>query len=90
MYVSIYLYLIYLLSIYLSILYNSNQIQFENTPSNKEISTATKNERGGIMSCVGDINRMCSQEKRGGGALCTEDYSLWVAFNRCLCAYLCV
>ncbi len=33
------------------------------------------------FSCVGDVNRMCSQETRGGGALCTVDDSLWHAFN---------
>jgi len=30
--------------------------------------------------CIGDINRMCSQEKRGGGALCTQDAGLLNAF----------
>jgi len=30
--------------------------------------------------CIGDINRMCSQEKRGGGALCTQDPGLLHAF----------
>ena len=37
---------------------------------------------GGLATCVGDTNRMCSQENRGGGALCTdENYYLWLAFN---------
>ncbi len=30
--------------------------------------------------CIGDINRMCTQEKRGGGALCTQDSGLLNAF----------
>jgi deoxyribonuclease-2 len=38
------------------------------------------------FSCVGDVNRMCSQETRGGGALCTVDSSLWLAFNRTIVA----
>jgi len=32
-------------------------------------------------SCVGDINRMCSQEARGGGALCSTDERRWAAFS---------
>ena len=37
---------------------------------------------GMLATCVGDTNRMCSQENRGGGALCTEEnYYLWLAFN---------
>ena len=32
-------------------------------------------------SCVGDINRMCSQETRGGGALCSGDEGMWKAFE---------
>lgn len=34
------------------------------------------------VACVGDNNRMCSQEKRGGGAICTYDLSIWLAFNK--------
>lgn len=33
------------------------------------------------ISCVGDINRMCSQESRGGGAMCSTNSNLWIAFN---------
>lgn len=32
------------------------------------------------VACIGDINRMCSQEKRGGGALCTQNAGLLNAF----------
>ena len=31
--------------------------------------------------CIGDINRMCSQENRGGGALCMEDSEMHAAFK---------
>jgi len=34
------------------------------------------------MVCVGDNNRMCSQEARGGGALCLENYDMWLAFTQ--------
>eukprot|EP00605_Chrysophyceae_sp_TOSAG23-4_P001382 GSChrysophyteH1.ASY1.ANO1.1502.1 assembled CDS len=33
------------------------------------------------ISCVGDMNRMCSQEKRGGGALCISDPGQKKAFR---------
>ena len=32
-------------------------------------------------ACVGDNNRMASQAKRGGGALCYESAELWAAFD---------
>lgn len=33
--------------------------------------------------CVGDINRMCSQESRGGGTVCVSNASatLWQSFD---------
>lgn len=31
--------------------------------------------------CVADINRMVSQEKRGGGSLCFQDAKLWQALR---------
>ena len=34
-----------------------------------------------LVTCVGDINRMCSQERRGGGALCFEDEGVHSAFQ---------
>jgi deoxyribonuclease-2 len=33
------------------------------------------------ISCIGDINRMCSQEGRGGGAYCLVDDGLHTAFS---------
>lgn len=32
--------------------------------------------------CVGDINRMVSQEKRGGGTIAFQDKKLWVALSK--------
>ncbi|MFN0214218.1 MAG: deoxyribonuclease II family protein [Saprospiraceae bacterium] len=32
--------------------------------------------------CVGDINRMVSQEKRGGGTIAFQDKSLWAALSK--------
>ena len=34
------------------------------------------------FACVGDINRICSQESRGGGALCLRNDNLWAAFSK--------
>ena len=35
----------------------------------------------GSTVCVGDINRMTSQKKRGGGTACIENPSLWKAIH---------
>ena len=31
--------------------------------------------------CIGDINRMCSQEGRGGGTVCFENSKIWPSFK---------
>ena len=51
------------------------------------VSTTTRSSAVGSgtnsvrVSCVGDINRMCSQESRGGGAICNKNVQVWSAFN---------
>ena len=40
-----------------------------------------KNNSLSIPSCVGDLNRMCSQETRARNAICVEDEDVWTAFN---------
>jgi deoxyribonuclease II len=35
----------------------------------------------GAWVCIADINRMVSQEKRGGGGICFEEKNLWAALN---------
>lgn len=55
-------------------------VSWEGTADHSKWGTTTA-ESGKTVSCVGDINRMCSQEKRGGGAMCSADIALWTAFN---------
>ncbi|KAK6040671.1 deoxyribonuclease II [Cooperia oncophora] len=38
--------------------------------------------------CIGDVNRQVSQFKRGGGAVCIEDKTLWKTFNGSVNSYL--
>lgn len=37
---------------------------------------------GSDWVCVGDINRMVSQEKRGGGTIAFQDQTLWAALSK--------
>jgi deoxyribonuclease-2 len=37
--------------------------------------------------CAADMNRMSSQRKRGGGALCTIDDEMWDAMERIITKY---
>lgn len=40
-----------------------------------------KDVEKGAWVCVADINRMVSQEKRGGGAICFKEENLWKSLN---------
>jgi hypothetical protein len=57
-----------------------------NTQDHSKWGVAVSSEAGNnqvfhsTAVCVGDMNRMCSQEKRGGGALCTQNAGLQQAF----------
>jgi len=61
----------------------SDGVSWLNTKDHSKWAAARVNFNSqNYASCVGDNNRMCSQEKRGGGALCTSiDSNLWNAFN---------
>eukprot|EP00591_Stephanopyxis_turris_P007007 CAMPEP_0195523686 /NCGR_PEP_ID=MMETSP0794_2-20130614/23027_1 /TAXON_ID=515487 /ORGANISM="Stephanopyxis turris, Strain CCMP 815" /LENGTH=404 /DNA_ID=CAMNT_0040653737 /DNA_START=78 /DNA_END=1292 /DNA_ORIENTATION=+ len=37
--------------------------------------------RPALPYCIGDLNRMCSQERRGGGSICRKDSNVHSAFS---------
>ena len=73
--------------------YQVNQIlmpdgdNWSNTQDHSKWGVAKSTEQGNnqifysTAVCIGDMNRMCSQEKRGGGALCTQNAGLLKAFT---------
>lgn len=48
-----------------------------------QVSTVSTDNESSRYVCVGDINRMCSQESRGGGTVCVSnaDTTLWESFD---------
>lgn len=52
---------------------------WKNTEDHSKYCVSTQSDNK--VTCVGDINRMCSQERRGGGALCVQDEGLHTAFT---------
>ncbi|XP_071440078.1 deoxyribonuclease-2-alpha [Hetaerina americana] len=54
---------------------------FKTTQDHSKWAVADEEEDDGAWTCVGDINRMESQEERGGGTVCTEDPLLWRAYR---------
>merc|ERR1712223_972915 len=68
---------------------NSEEYDFKRTRDHSKwaISKDEKNEEGSEVAaqkkivCIGDINRMKSQSKRGGGTVCFEHSDAWNAFN---------
>lgn len=63
---------------------NVSLVTMSNGRSWKETQDHSKwaiSSSGDYTACIGDINRMYSQEKRGGGTLCYQNRDLWSAFN---------
>lgn len=44
----------------------------------------TTPDSGKTVLCIGDINRMTSQYKRGGGTVCFNHATLWATFNKAI------
>ena len=68
--------------------YNIYQVSVVNMPNGDSWTVLQDHSKYGFSvqsedttTCVGDINRMCSQERRGGGALCLADAGLHKAFQ---------
>jgi deoxyribonuclease-2 len=67
--------------------FNVYQVSVVNMPNGESWTVQQDHSKYGfavqsssVVTCVGDINRMCSQERRGGGALCYEDEGMHTAF----------
>lgn len=57
--------------------------QWKYTKDHAKWAVALKNKTSQLpWVCVGDINRMVSQEKRGGGAICFQEEPLWQALQQ--------
>ncbi|CAL1536555.1 unnamed protein product [Lymnaea stagnalis] len=51
--------------------------------SEKVLTEQTSND----WTCIGDINRMASQFKRGGGTMCLQNPNVWSAFRKSVAVY---
>lgn len=57
--------------------------QWPYTKDHAKWAVALKNEVNALpWVCVADLNRMVSQEKRGGGSLCFQEDRLWLALKK--------
>ena len=54
---------------------------FKYTQDHAKLGVSTSNSDNGGYVCVGDINRMESQRKRGGGTVCFVTKALWKALS---------
>lgn len=66
----------------------SNQLNRSNTAISSVVSFMFRmaglkggEKTGPKWICVGDLNRMSTQQKRGGGGIVVADNELWAAFD---------
>ena len=56
-------------------------VNFKGTTDHAKFALGADGAETDTLLCIGDLNRMCSQEKRGGGAICRHDNAgLYKAF----------
>ena len=56
-------------------------VNFKGTLDHAKFALGADEAETDNLLCIGDLNRMCSQEKRGGGAICRHDNAgLYKAF----------
>lgn len=62
------------------IVFTDYNIAFSNHMDHSKWSIAVNSTAPWV--CIGDINRMVSQERRGGGTVCMKNLSIWSAYKR--------
>lgn len=66
-----------------SVTLNAENVRFKSTEDHSKWATAYKdNNTAKDWVCIGDINRMENQEKRGGGTVCINYPKLWLQYKQ--------
>jgi deoxyribonuclease-2 len=60
-----------------SVTLNADNVRFKSTEDHSKWAAAYKD-----WVCIGDINRMENQERRGGGTVCINHPSLWLQYKQ--------
>ncbi|KAL4219230.1 deoxyribonuclease II [Mactra antiquata] len=65
--------------------FDSDNIAFKETQDHSKwmVTNTTRN----VWTCIGDINRQMSQEKRPGGTVCLQDIYVWKQFHQLITSY---
>ncbi len=59
-----------------------NGVEWKNTQDHSKYCLAELDNHDVV--CMGDMNRMNSQRKRGGGMMCIDDSEVWTAVNKAI------
>ena len=60
--------------------------KWEFTSDHSKWAITGEKDKNAHWTCVGDINRMKSQFKRGGGVVCLKNDKVWKAFKSIIAA----